>query len=93
MADGNRVARFIRLRARLAGRTYERARHAYRSGHDEVIATEDPEEQHIVCRRFAERRIVVVDTTGRPHCFEGNHPDCEGCREDIIAGRIETWTE
>jgi hypothetical protein len=45
----------------------------------------------MVCRRHAERRAVELDADARPICFEADHPDCEGCVEDIRAGRVETW--
>jgi hypothetical protein len=45
----------------------------------------------IVCRRYAERRAVGVDDAGRPACFDADHPDCQGCVEDVRDGRVETW--
>ena len=95
MADRGRLSRFIRHRARSAGRRYEEARRAYREAHDAVLEEDLPTDAHgrsrIVCRRYAERRATHVDEEGRPACFEADHPDCEGCREDILRGRIETW--
>lgn len=45
----------------------------------------------IVCRRYAEKRAVTLDEEGCPACFDADHPDCEGCVEDLYAGTIETW--
>lgn len=45
----------------------------------------------IVCRRYAEKRAVAVDDAGRPACFDADHPDCQGCVEDVRDGRVETW--
>lgn len=96
MAEGGRISRFIRRRARAAGRRYEEARRAYHSAQSEVLAdgipVDDAGRGRIVCRRFAEQRAVQIDEASRPSCFEADHPDCEGCREDILRGRIETWS-
>lgn len=91
MADRSRLARFVRIRARQAGQTYERARQAYHEGRTDVVGDEY-EHRRIVCRRHAERRTVTVDTGGRPDCFDPDHLDCAGCREDILADRVETWS-
>jgi hypothetical protein len=45
----------------------------------------------LVCRRYAERRAAIVDAAGKPACFDGEHPDCRGCVEDIREGIVETW--
>lgn len=95
MDDGGRFSRFLRARARGAGRRYERARQAYRQARDEALTGDVPRDAEgraqIVCRRYAERRAVTIDAAARPSCFEAGHPDCEGCREDVLRGRIETW--
>lgn len=95
MANRGRLTRFIRQRARAAGRQYEEARRAYQEAHDAVLSQDLPTDEYgrarIVCRRFAERRAVAIDEASRPTCFDPNHPDCEGCKEDILRGRIETW--
>lgn len=95
MDDGGRLARVLRNRARRAGRRYEAAHQAYRTARDRVLAGELPTDGNgrarIVCRRFAERRAVRIDAAARPACFEAGHPDCEGCREDVLRNRIETW--
>lgn len=95
MADGGRLSRFIRRRARGAGRRYEEARRAYMDAQTDVLTEGIPHDgsgrSRIVCRRFAEHRSVTVDGEGRPACYEATHADCEGCREDILRGRIETW--
>lgn len=95
MAQGSRFGRFLRAKARSAGRQYERARQAYRDARDATLAGDLPTDERgrarIVCRRHAERRRTRVDADGRPACFEKDHPDCEGCLEDVRSGRIETW--
>ena len=95
MSDGGRVRRFVHARARSAGRRYEEARQAYRHARDTRFAGDLPHDERgrvpLVCRRYAERRSVTIDEAGHPACFESEHPDCEGCREDIITGRIEIW--
>lgn len=45
----------------------------------------------LVCRRYAERRAVPLDDLGRPSCFDEDHPDCQGCLEDVRDGTVETW--
>lgn len=95
MSEGGRMSRFLRRRMRMAGRRYEQARQAYQEARDESLAgdlpTDDAGRARIVCRRYAERRRVEIDEAGRPACFEPGHHDCEGCREDILQERIETW--
>jgi hypothetical protein len=89
MTDSDRIGRFLRTKLRGAGRQYEEARQAFVDARDE--AAPDEETARIVCRRHAERRVVTIDSEGRPSCFEADHPDCEGCVEDIRAGVVETW--
>jgi len=75
-----------------AGRAYAKSRTAYRQGRNEGrIPRDDAGRAKIVCRRYAERRAVLLDDDGRPPCFEADHDDCQGCVEDIREGRIETW--
>lgn len=93
MPDESRLTRFLRTTLRGAGRQVEEARAAYGQARESARAdlpTDDEGRARIVCRRYAEERAVgIVD--GRPSCYEADHPDCEGCVEDIAAGRIETW--
>ncbi|WP_331234523.1 DUF7091 family protein [Natronorarus salvus] len=95
MVDPDRVDRFLRSKVRDAGRTYERARYAYRDARDSVrsdgLDRDGAGRARIVCRRYAERRAVEVDDHARPSCYEPGHPDCEGCVEDIRTGSVETW--
>jgi hypothetical protein len=94
MTDSDRVRRFLQTKVRDAGRQYEEARRAFVDARREAAseaAGDEPETLRLVCRRHAERREVPVDSEGRPACFEADHHDCEGCVEDIRAGRIETW--
>ena len=88
--------RFLRSTLRSAGRQYEEARRAYREGRDggdadTDLPRDDDGRARIVCRRYAERRAVAVDDSGRPECFDPDHPDCRGCVEDVREGVVETW--
>ncbi|AUX09188.1 hypothetical protein AArcSl_1559 [Halalkaliarchaeum desulfuricum] len=96
----------LRQRIREIGRRYEEAKHAYWEGREEVegerdrsgaprydLPTDEDGNARLVCRRYAERRPVPVDRQGRPACFEPDHPDCEGCREDIQDGTVETYDD
>jgi uncharacterized membrane protein len=94
MSDPDRLSRFLRTKLQGAGKQYEEARRAFREARSEAVAelpTDDGGKARLVCRRFAEQRAVEVDAGGKPACFEADHPDCEGCVEDIREGRIETW--
>lgn len=103
MADRRRLERFFRSKLQRAGRQYEElrrstdeqlgdAREAYRSAKNASgLATDDRGRAKIVCRRYAERRATALDEEFRPACYEADHPDCEGCVEDVRDGRIETW--
>ncbi|AUV80416.1 hypothetical protein C2R22_01050 [Salinigranum rubrum] len=91
----DRFERFVRTTFRRAGRRYAEAKRAYQEGHDWSttfgLPTDDEGRARLVCRRHAERRAVRVDREGRPACFEPEHPDCEGCAEDVREGVVETW--
>ena len=91
MTDSDELSRFLRSGLQNAGRQYEEARRAFREARRDAGPDEDRPTARIVCRRHAEQRTVGVDKQGRPDCFEAGHPDCEGCAEDVRAGRIETW--
>jgi hypothetical protein len=90
-----RLERFVRSTLRDAGRQLADAKRAYREGRESTrqfdLPRDDEGRARIVCRRHAERRAVRVDAAGRPECFEGGHPDCEGCAEDVHEGVVETW--
>ncbi|MGM0591124.1 MAG: DUF7091 family protein [Halobacteriota archaeon] len=90
-----RFERFIHSKLRSAGRRYEQARRAYRDGRTEAsrfdLPTDDAGRAKLVCRRYVERRAVAVDAEGLPACFDADHPDCQGCTEDICEGVVETW--
>ena len=103
MPDRRRLERFVRSKLTEAGEQYEElrrstdtqlseAREAYEVAKN---ARSLPSDAHgraqIVCRRYAERRATKLDAQYRPACYEEDHPDCEGCAEDVRAGRIETW--
>ncbi|WP_418281275.1 DUF7091 family protein [Halorubrum sp. DTA98] len=98
----DRLERVIRQRLRKAGRRFEEAKRAYTEGKSDPdgensgtdlyeLPSDDDGHARIVCRRYAERRAVAVDAEGRPSCFEPEHPDCEGCAEDVRDGYVETW--
>jgi hypothetical protein len=94
MSDPDRLSRFLRTKLRGAGRQYAEARRAFQEARTEAVAelpTDDSGRARLVCRRFAEQRAVEVDAEARPACFEADHPDCEGCVEDIRDGCVETW--
>lgn len=94
MSNRRRIARLLRGRLRSAGRQYAEARRAYSEAKATAlrgIPQDDDGRAKIVCRRHAERRAVRLDEAGRPECYEAEHPDCEGCIEDIGENRIETW--
>jgi len=98
----DRLERLLREKLREAGRQYARARDAYREGRDgseaptagsatDGLSRDDEGRIRIVCRRHADRRAVAVDDEGQPACFEADHPDCEGCAQDVRDGIVETW--
>lgn len=82
-----RLEEFVRSGARLAGRRFEEARVAYRQARS--LPRSDGGVR-IVCRRYAEKRVVELEE-GVPHCFEADHPACQGCLEDVRDGSVETW--
>ena len=89
---GEKLGRFLRDKIRSAGRQYETAKRAYRDGEASADLPRDEEGRvRIVCRRYAERRAVLLDDEGKPACFDPDHQDCQGCLEDIRERRIETW--
>ena len=91
MSDERGLGRVFQSAARAAGRRYAEAKRAY--GHGRTRASAEglyDEHARIVCRRYAQKRTVVLDGY-EPDCFETGHPDCEGCVEDIREGSVETW--
>ena len=103
MSDRRRLERILRSKLQDAGRHYESlrrstdeqldsARDAYRVARNaKGLPTDEEDRVKIVCRRYAERRATALDDAYRPACYEADHPDCEGCAEDVRAGRVETW--
>jgi len=94
MSDEGRITRFLKSKLRSAGRQYEEARQAYSDAKRSALADlpqDDEGRAKIVCRRYAERRAVTLDSEARPECFDADHQDCQGCVEDVRAGVIETW--
>lgn len=86
--DRRAMNRFVRGKLREAGKRYEMARRDYEDARD---STRNNEQLNIVCRRYAEKRSVALDSNARPACYEAGHSDCEGCVEDLHSGTIETW--
>ncbi len=94
MGDRDRLRRLLQTTLHNAGKQYAEAKRAYNSARVSALAelpTDDEGRARLVCRRHAEQRAVSLDTDARPSCFEADHPDCEGCVEDIHENRIETW--
>lgn len=93
MVDRRRVNRFLRSKIREAGRRYERTRSSHQDGRssDPDVPYDESGRARIVCRRYAEKRAVALDSESRPVCYDADHPDCEGCVEDLHAGTIESW--
>lgn len=94
MSNRRRIGRLLKRRLRTAGRQYAEAKRAYDDAKATArrgLPTDEEGKARIVCRRHAERRAVHLDADGRPECYEADHPDCEGCVEDIREDRIETW--
>ncbi|WP_226011394.1 DUF7091 family protein [Halomicrobium salinisoli] len=92
--DTERVQRFIRSTLRSVGRQLEEAKVAYTDAKRSALADlpqNDDGKARIVCRRHAERRAVRLDDQARPACFDPDHPDCQGCAEDVRDGTVETW--
>ncbi|WP_396613268.1 hypothetical protein ACH9L7_11710 [Haloferax sp. S1W] len=92
----DRLESIIRSAARTAGKRYEEVKRAYRDGRSSSDAVDSlPKDGEgrakIVCRRHVERRAVAIDAEGRPACFDPDHPDCQGCVEDVREGIVETW--
>lgn len=93
MSDPDGIPGFLRSKLRAAGRQYAEAREAYGEGKTAAVTdlpTDEEGRAKLVCRRYAERRAVTLDGDGRPACYE-DHPDCEGCVEDIRDGTVQTW--
>ncbi|WP_224270353.1 DUF7091 family protein [Haloprofundus salinisoli] len=90
-----RLERFVRQTFRKAGRQWAESKRAYREGQSggvpDALPVDEEGRAKLVCRRYAERRAVGIDDEGRPSCFDADHPDCQGCAEDVRAGVVETW--
>ncbi|MDQ2050769.1 hypothetical protein RBH26_09750 [Natronolimnohabitans sp. A-GB9] len=105
MTDRRRIERFLRSKLQEAGEQYEQvrgstsdqleeAREAYTIAKNaRSLPSDEAGRAKIVCRRHAEQRAAKLDDQYRPACYEAGHPDCEGCAEDVRAGRIETWDD
>lgn len=92
--DDGRIRRFVETTLRSAGRQYAEARRAYSDAKRSALADLPLDEEgraKVVCRRYAEKRAVSLDEAARPACFDPDHPDCQGCVEDVRDGVVETW--
>ena len=89
-----RIERIVTENRSSSGRQVGEAKRAYRHAKRATrvdLPFDEDGRARVVCRRYAERRAVVVDASGRPDCFEAGHPDCEGGAEDVREGVVETW--
>lgn len=94
VSNRRRLERLIRTKLNAVGRQYEETKRAYTDAKTAALAnlpTDEEGRARIVCRRYAEKRAVSLDEDARPACYDPDHPDCQGCVEDIEDGRIETW--
>lgn len=94
MGDDSRIERFLKSKLRTAGRQAATAREEYQASKATArwgLPTDGDGKARIVCRRHAEQRAVAVDGDGHPACFDSDHPDCQGCVEDLRDGLVETW--
>jgi hypothetical protein len=94
VSNRRRLERLLRTKLNSVGRQFEEAKRAYTDAKTATLAdlpTDEEGRAKIVCRRHAEKRAVSIDADGRPECYDSDHPDCQGCVEDIRNGRIETW--
>ncbi len=94
MSNRRRLERLLRTRLNAVGRQFEEAKRAYTDAKAATLAdipTDNDGRAKIVCRRYAEKRAISIDTDGYPECYDPDHPDCRGCAEDIQDGHVETW--
>ncbi|MFW5950106.1 MAG: DUF7091 family protein [archaeon] len=92
--DADRLPRFVRSTLHSAGQQLAEARRAYVAAKHSArvdLPVDEEGKARIVCRREAERRTVSIDAEGRPGCFDADHPDCQGCLEDVRKETVETW--
>jgi hypothetical protein len=94
MGNRRRLKWLLRTKLRSAGRQVEEARQQYRDGLESArngLPRDESGRAQIVCRRHAEKRAVSLDDASRPHCFDPDSVDCQGCVEDIREDVVETW--
>ena len=92
--DGDSVKDSVRDALSSARRQVSEAKDAFTAAKRSALADLPQDEAgkaKIVCRRHAERRAVRLDENARPECFDAEHPDCQGCAEDVRDGTVETW--
>jgi hypothetical protein len=94
VTNRRRLKRLLQSKLHSAGRQFEEAKRAYSDAKTAALTdlpTDEEGRAKIVCRRYAEKRAVSLDSEARPACYDPDHRDCRGCAEDIRDGRIETW--
>lgn len=92
--DGGGIGGMVGRALRSVGRQVSEARESFgaaRRTAESGLPLDSDGRAKVVCRRHAEERSVRLDAESRPHCFDADHPDCQGCVEDIRDGSIETW--
>lgn len=88
------VKRTLKNALSSASKQVNEARDAFTAAKRSALADLPQDEAgkaRIVCRRHAEQRAVSLDDRARPECFDADHPDCQGCAEDVQDGTVETW--
>ena len=94
MSDGpaDRIEGFLRSTFRKAGRQYAESRTEFTTGRQtSQLPTDEHGRAKLVCRRYAEKRAVMLSEDGVPACFDPENVDCQGCLEDVREGVVETW--
>ncbi|WP_330632775.1 DUF7091 family protein [Halocatena halophila] len=94
MSSRRRLERLLHAKFRAAGMQIEQAKQTFattKRAAEADLPTDENGNARIVCRRYAERRSVGLDASGRPPCFDPTSQDCQGCVEDIQEETIETW--
>lgn len=92
--DGDSVKDSLRDALSSASRQVSEAKDAFTAAKRSALADLPQDEDgkaKVVCRRHAEQRAVHLDSEARPECFDADHPDCQGCAEDVQDGTVETW--
>lgn len=90
-SDGG-IGGYIRRALRSAGRQYAESREQFTAGKTvSRLPTDEHGRAKLVCRRYADRRAVMLSDADVPACFDAENVDCQGCLEDVREGVVETW--